>query len=206
LIGRHHSTGTQKADVDKTFVIWFDQGAFMNPDLRSAPQASAFDYEILKLAPHAWVPNNQHLPALVYRRALSSSRKDLGPAFEALFASNQWPPQWRDSVFDYHHFHSTAHEVLGVISGKAEVIIGGPGGLVVSLDPGDVVLLPAGTGHCLQATEGRFQVVGAYPEGQQWDIRREALSEGEIAAMEALPFPHSDPVGGREGPLLEQWT
>jgi uncharacterized protein YjlB len=71
-------------------------------------------------------------------------------------------------------------------------------GLAVSLDAGDVVLLPAGTGHCLQATEGRFQVVGAYPEGQQWDIQREALSEEEIAAMEALPFPRSDPVEGRE--------
>ncbi|CAN7760728.1 cupin domain-containing protein [Caballeronia sp. LjRoot34] len=178
----------------------------MKHDLQSASHASDLDYEIFRLTPHAWVPNNRHLPVLVYRRALDPSRKDLGPAFEALFARNEWPPQWRDSIFDYHHFHSTAHEVLGVISGKAEVIVGGPGGLVVSLEAGDVVLLPAGSGHCLQATEGRFQVVGAYPEGQQWDIRRDALSEGEIAAMEVLPFPRSDPVGGREGPLLEQWT
>lgn len=178
----------------------------MKHDLQPARHAPDLDYEILRLAPHAWVPNNRHLPVLFYRRALGPSRKDLGQAFEALFTLNQWPPQWLDSIFDYHHFHSTAHEVLGVISGKAEVIVGGPGGLVVSLEPGDVVLLPAGTGHCLQATEGRFQVVGAYPEGQQWDIRREALSEKEIAAMEALPFPRSDPVGGREGPLLEQWT
>jgi uncharacterized protein YjlB len=192
--------------VHRTFVIRFDKGDFMKHNLQSARHASDLEYEILRLTPHAWVPNNRHLPVLVYRQVLSPSCKDLGPVFEAMFALNEWPPQWRDSIFDYHHFHSTAHEVLGAISGTAEVIIGGPGGLVVTLEAGDVVLLPAGTGHCLQATEGRFQVVGAYPEGQQWDIRRDALSEKEIAAMEALPFPRSDPVGGREGPLLKQWT
>ena len=93
-----------------------------------------------------------------------------------------------------------------MISGKAEVSVGGPGGEVVSVAAGDVMLLPAGTGHCLQSTEGRFQVVGAYPEGQQWDIRRDALLKEEIAAMEALPFPRSDPVAGRKGPLLQEWT
>jgi uncharacterized protein YjlB len=178
----------------------------MDRDLQPARYAADIEYEILRLSPHAWVPNNRLLPVLLYRRALSPCREDLGRAFEALFALNEWPPQWRDSVFDYHHFHSTAHEMLGVISGKGEVIVGGPGGPVVVLEPGDVVLLPAGTGHCLQATEGRFQVVGAYPEGQRWDIRRDALSGEEIAAMEALPFPRSDPVGGREGPLFAQWA
>jgi uncharacterized protein YjlB len=178
----------------------------MNHELASTSHPADIAFETLKLAPRDWVPNNGRLPVLIYRRALDPSAKDLGKTFEALFTSNEWPPQWRDSIFDYHHFHSTAHEVLAVISGKAEVIIGGPGGEVISIETGDVVLLPAGTGHCLQSTEGRFQVVGAYPEGQQWNIRRDALSKEEIAAMEALPFPRSDPVAGREGPLLREWT
>ena len=89
----------------------------MKHNLQSARHALNLEYEILRLTPHAWVPNNRRLPVLIYRRVLSPSRKDLGPAFEALFALNEWPPQWRDSIFDYHHFHSTAHEVLGVISG-----------------------------------------------------------------------------------------
>jgi uncharacterized protein YjlB len=178
----------------------------MKHDPESTPHPTDLSYEARKLAPHDWVPNNSHLPVLIYRRALDPSTKDLGKTFEALFERNAWPPQWRDSIFDYHHFHSTAHEVLAVISGRADVIVGGPGGEVIAIEPGDVVLLPAGTGHCLQSTEGRFQVVGAYPQGQQWDIRRDALSKEEIAAMEALPFPRSDPVAGPEGPLLQEWT
>jgi uncharacterized protein YjlB len=174
------------------------------PESAFHPENIAF--ETLKLAPHAWVPNNRRLPVLIYRRALDPSTKDLGKTFEALLEGNEWLPQWRDSIFDYHHFHSTAHEALAVVSGKADVVIGGPDGEVVSLEAGDVVLLPAGTGHCLQSAEGHFQVVGAYPEGQQWDIRRDALLKEEIAAMEALPFPRSDPVAGREGPLLKEWT
>ncbi|MGV7243379.1 cupin domain-containing protein [Caballeronia sp. M23-90] len=178
----------------------------MKHELDSAFHPADIAFETLKLAPHAWVPNNSRLPVLIYRRAVDPSTKDLGKTFETLLAGNEWLPQWRDSIFDYHHFHSTAHEALAVISGKADVIIGGPGGEVVSIAAGDVVLLPAGTGHCLQSTEGRFQVVGAYPEGQQWDIRRDALLKEEIAAMEALPFPRSDPVAGRKGPLLQEWT
>lgn len=169
------------------------------------PHAASLSYEAFNLKPRDWVPNNRHLPVLLYRQALDPAGAPLGDAFEALFASNEWVPQWRASVFDYHHFHSTAHEVLGVMSGSAEVIVGGPGGRVIVLNAGDVILLPAGTGHCLQASKGRFQVVGAYPPGQQWDIRRDALNESEIERMEALPFPHCDPVGGHEGPLMEQW-
>jgi uncharacterized protein YjlB len=159
----------------------------------------------MKLRPRDWVPNNPRLAVLLYRQALEPTLHELGAALETLFERNAWPPQWRDSIFDYHHFHSTAHEVLGVVSGQAQVIVGGPGGRVVTLEAGDVLLLPAGTGHCLQSSTGRFQVVGAYPEGQQWDIRRDALSEQELETMEHLPFPRSDPVAGSQGPLLQHW-
>lgn len=162
------------------------------------------EYEILRLEPHAWVPNNRKLPVVIYRNALQPGG-DLVNGFETLFERNGWPPQWRDSVFDYHHFHSTAHEVLGVTAASAELIVGGPGGRVVRIEAGDALLLPAGTGHCLQSFANRFQVIGGYPAGQQWDIRRNALTPDELRAMEALPFPATDPVDGTHGPVVEHW-
>ncbi|MDR5757176.1 cupin [Caballeronia sp. LZ035] len=161
--------------------------------------------EHFMLPENGWVPNNRRLPVLLWRGAIDPVAPDGAGRFEALFAQNGWPPQWRDGVFDYHHYHSTAHEVLGIASGDAELILGGPHGRVIAVRAGDALVLPAGTGHC-RLTSGRgFQVVGAYPPGQQWDIRREALDERERAAMEALPFPASDPVAGDDGPLRHHW-
>ncbi|MBB3256684.1 uncharacterized protein YjlB [Paraburkholderia bannensis] len=90
---------------------------------------------------------------------------NLGDHIDYCFAQHDWPVQWHDGVFDYHHFHSTAHEVLGVIAGAAELIVGGPGGRTLRIAAGDVLLLPAGTGHCLVSREDAFQVAGAYPKG-----------------------------------------
>ncbi|WGS53168.1 cupin [Paraburkholderia sp. D15] len=174
-------------------------------DSKHGFDAAQTEYETLMLAPHDWVPNNRKLPVVIYRRALLPKSGDLAAAFELLFERNDWPPQWRDGIFDYHHFHATAHEVLGIADGAAQVIVGGPGGRVVNLSAGDALLLPAGTGHCLQAHERHFLVVGGYPAGQQWDIRRDALSADELAAMEALPFPSLDPVDGKLGPLVQFW-
>ena len=181
----------------------------MQASLQGAVRADTF-----MLDPRAWVPNNGHLPVILYRDALDAGAHDarrsrdderIAEAFEAMFARNGWPPKWRDGIFDYHHFHSSAHEVLGIAAGAAEVIVGGPGGRVVHLDAGDVILLPAGTGHCLQSSSGPLMVIGAYPPGQQWDIRRDALTDAERDAMEKLPFPHSDPVLGAQGPLMQNW-
>lgn len=174
-------------------------------DMRYEQKIEQGRYEAFTLAPRDWVPNNRKLAVAIYRTAIPGTDNDLATEFEALFEHNQWPPQWRNGIFDYHHFHSTAHEVLGIASGSAEVILGGAGGCVVTLRPGDALLLPAGTGHCLQAFTGSLLVVGAYPAGQQWDIRRSGLTPEELVAMESLPFPPSDPVFGERGPVIEQW-
>jgi uncharacterized protein YjlB len=177
----------------------------MYNDAEYARNAAHEQYEVFKLEAHDWVPNNRKLPVVIYRHALRPDSGDLASAFEILFERNDWPPQWRDGIFDYHHFHATAHEVLGIAAGSVEVIIGGPNGRLVRVSAGDALLLPAGTGHCLQSHAGAFQVVGGYPEGQQWDIRREALTPDEQVAMEALPFPPRDPLDGTHGPVVEHW-
>jgi uncharacterized protein YjlB len=150
------------------------------------------------------IPNSP-LPVLVYHEVAGASR---GPAAcEELFASNGWLGAWRDGIFSYHHFHSTAHEVLGIVAGTARVILGGPGGLQFEVGVGDVLVLPAGTGHCNQGASGDLLVVGAYPDGMAWDIRRGDPSEHDevLDNIRAVPLPGDDPVGGPEGRLVELW-
>lgn len=156
------------------------------------------------LPPHDWVPNHPRLPVLAYR-AVALGGDDKAAAFERAFAANGWPPQWRDGIYDYHHYHSSAHEALGVACGTATLVLGGPDGVRTTVAAGDALLLPAGTGHCCVEASDDFMVVGAYPAGQDWDICRQAPSEAMLRRIAQLPFPDSDPLGGAQGPLLEHW-
>jgi uncharacterized protein YjlB len=152
-----------------------------------------------------WVPNNAQLPALLYRNAIPDAGPDRATACETVFRQQGWPPQWRNGIYPFHHYHATAHEVLGCTAGKARVLIGGPDGAPIELTARDYVLLPAGTGHCRLDASPDLLVVGAYPPGQVWDLPCGALSAAELEAMARLPFPRSDPVMGRSGPLLQFW-
>jgi len=154
------------------------------------------DSEHFTLKQNDWVPNNVRLPVLIYRDVLDGHGETAAAAFEKLFASHGWPPQWRDGIYDYHHYHSTAHEALGVAAGTARLMLGGPGGREVTVEAGDALALPTGTGHCCIEASDDFLVVGAYPEGQEWDICREAPSDEARARMRSLPTPEQDPVGG----------
>jgi uncharacterized protein YjlB len=63
---------------------------------------------------------NSPLPLLVYRTALPPDADQM----EKHCAANGWSNAWRNGIFDYHHFHSIAHEVLGVAAGWVDVQFG----------------------------------------------------------------------------------
>ncbi len=162
------------------------------------------EVERLPLSRNGWMPNNERLPVLLYRHALQAPA--LADAMEAAFTRNGWPPQWRNGVYPFHHFHSTAHEVLGFAGGSAKLILGGEGGHSVTVEAGDVAVLPTGTGHCRIDASPDFLVIGAYPPAQQWDICRAVPDPAAIARMRTLPYPKSDPLFGAQGELVHAWT
>lgn len=162
--------------------------------------------ELLILEQNDWVPNNPALPVVIYRSVDEGDCETLASAFEARFDRHDWPPRWRDKIFDYHHYHSTAHEALGVAAGQATLMLGGPGGRIVDVSAGDALVLPVGTGHRQIKASDDFLVVGAYPSGQEWDICRTAPSHEAIDRMHRLPTPAQDPIEGSGGLLVRIWS
>jgi uncharacterized protein YjlB len=161
--------------------------------------------ETHRFADDGTVPNNS-LPLVVYRGALAESG-DRAAACERMFDRNGWPGAWRNGIYGHHHYHSTAHEVLGIAAGNARVRLGGDTGKTVELRAGDVVVIPAGVAHKRESASPDLLVIGSYPRGQSPDHcraepRAHDKAQGRIAAV---TLPAADPVTGQAGPLLECW-
>jgi uncharacterized protein YjlB len=144
---------------------------------------------------------------VLYRGAVSLPVK-LDPAaiMEDLFDWNGWGDSWRNGIYDYVHYHSRIHEVLGIAKGSAKVRFGGNKGKTFQLKAGDVAILPAGTGHHCLGTSSDFLVVGAYPPSGTYDECTK--SEEHARALKTIPKvgrPRKDPVYGSKGPLLRAW-
>ncbi|MDK1374366.1 MULTISPECIES: cupin domain-containing protein [unclassified Sinorhizobium] len=158
----------------------------------------------LMFAEREGIPNNPHLPVLVYHDAVDVSG-DGATRIEDRFHANGWRGVWRDGVFDFQHYHTRAHEVLAVARGKARLLIGGPTGKELEIMAGDVLVLPAGTGHCRIAASADFLVIGGYPPGQHADIQRGPASNSDRQAIASVPLPQLDPVFGSDGPVMTLW-
>ncbi len=153
------------------------------------------------------IPNNKKLPLLVYQNALKLPAQNLAGVIEDIFRANQWGASWRNGVYSFHHYHSTAHEVLAVYQGKAKVQFGGENGVIISVGPGDVVIISAGVGHKNLGSSRDFRVVGAYPPGQRCDMNYGKPGERPQADenIARVPLPPTDPVYGSNGPLIDHW-
>jgi uncharacterized protein YjlB len=149
------------------------------------------------------VPNSRH-PLIVYAGVIDAAAGDPAVKFEALFRRNGWGGGWRNGIFPFHHYHSTAHEVLGIARGEAEVRFGGESGKTLTVKAGDAVLIPAGVGHKRLSVSEGLLVIGAYPGGQWADLMREGAEDkaGIRSRIAAVGLPTADPVGG---PMLELW-
>ncbi len=151
------------------------------------------------------IPNN-NLPLLLYRKVIQETGDAAAKWFEERFAENNWKSSWRNGVFDYHHYHSNTHEVLGVYQGEAELQLGGEKGQKMKVFAGDVIVIPAGVAHKNLGSKN-FGVVGAYPEGRSHDINtgKEGERPGADKNISAVPVPEADPIQGKNSGLAAIW-
>ncbi|SDW87950.1 Uncharacterized protein YjlB [Marinococcus luteus] len=159
--------------------------------------------ETLTVEDDGTIPNHPGFPVLVYEQTVTGSDD-----VKELFNTNNWLGAWKGSVFEYHHYHSNSHEVLGCVSGSALLHIGGEQGRQLNVKNGDILVLPAGYGHKLIEQSEDFAVIGAYPGGSNYDMCTGDPSERpeKVNNIYRVPLPDYDPVFGSDGPLFTYWT
>jgi uncharacterized protein YjlB len=130
-----------------------------------------------------------------------------GTHVKNLFEGNGWSNSWDAGIFEYHHYHSISHEVLGIYSGKTIIQLGGDKGPVVPIEKGDVLVIPAGVAHKNLGGEDDVGVEGAYPGGMDYDLNYS--KPGERPATDEnickVPFPATDPILGNDKGLTTIW-
>jgi uncharacterized protein YjlB len=152
-------------------------------------------------------PNHPNLPLLIMHVSEAATSGDPAGWLEEQFVAHGWEATWRWTVYPFHHYHSTNHEVLGVCRGDGRLMLGGESGEVSEVQTGDVIVIPAGVGHMLVDSSEDFQVVGAYPRGEEPDLIHSG--DGGINAarhrIEKVALPEQDPAYGTDGPLPAKW-
>jgi len=168
---------------------------------RSAPVTHNF-------ADDGSIPNNPALPLVLYRGGIDlAGSPDPEQVIEKAFAANGWGNMWRNGIYPYVHYHSMIHEAMGIARGRATVRFGGENGRELEIGAGDVVILPAGTGHQLVTQTQELVVIGAYPPTGKYDLCRGSKAEHDkaVGSIPNVPAPATDPVFGANGPLITLW-
>ena len=166
---------------------------------------TAMQMETRRFPDDGEIPNNPALPLVVMRGSGVVAEDDPAGWFEERFAANGWAAAWRWGIYPYHHFHTTNHEVLGVVCGEARVLFGGGKGEEFHIRLGNVIVIPAGVAHkCLESSDD-FLVVGAYPRGEKPDLLETSTDREARDRIARVPLPENDPLHGPDGPLFDHW-
>lgn len=138
-------------------------------------------------------PNNNDHPLLLYRNSFNGSQQEA----ESLIVGAGWTSPWVWGVFEFHHYHSTAWELLLCVRGSARIQLGGPQGPTVEVEKGDTMLVPPGFAHKQLSEKDGFALLGAYPEpGIHVDTLRGAPTQQQLQNIEQCHVPETDPILG----------
>ncbi|MDA3130105.1 cupin domain-containing protein [Aliibacillus thermotolerans] len=153
--------------------------------------------------PQEHIPNNKEIPVLLYSGVMSEKTEKMRDTFH----QNNWTNSWLGSLHEEDHFHSNTHEVIGIYNGSGRIRLGGAKGTYFDVMKGDVLVIPAGVCHRLMSASFDFAVIGAYPDGKEYNHMTGEEKEMEEWEKEIskVPLPKTDPVFGKEGPLIRAW-
>jgi uncharacterized protein YjlB len=124
-------------------------------------------------------------------------RYDPAAVLEKIFNVHGWGDAWRNGIYDFVHYHSMIHEVLGVARGSATLRLGGNKGRTVKVAAGDVIIVPAGVGHeCLKAST---PIRRPAPTTSAATAFRSAIKA--ITSIRRVGAPKQHPLHGSRHPL-----
>ncbi|MDB5272077.1 MAG: cupin protein [Chitinophagaceae bacterium] len=163
--------------------------------------------EVVQFCDDGVFPNNS-LPVLFYRGVLDLPLVLAAHVIKSLFVQNGWRNIWENGIYEYQHYHSSTHEVMGVLKGKTTLLLGGEKGVELSIQRGDVLIIPAGVAHRNLQSQYAITCVGAYSQGDRYDILYGNPGDRPKADhnIHAVPLPELDPVFGLRGDMKEYWT
>jgi uncharacterized protein YjlB len=161
-----------------------------------------YPFEVLRIyvSDDGTFPNNDKYPVLIYQDAYHGSSKE---ATKCMERDREWTSPWTWGIFSYHHYHSTAWELLVCIRGTASVRMGGPSGPTLSIRRGDLILIPPGISHQQIQDEDGFALLGSYPLkdcSASWTGSVDTLNGPPTKIqrdnIRACPVPGKDPIFG----------
>ena len=157
------------------------------------------------ISPHDNFPGNSRYPLLIYKQVFSSN--DLAEEIQAWLKNNDWGSSWIDSIYDFHHYHSNTHEVLVIIAGVCLVQFCGEQEVILTVEQGDTVIIPAGVAHKRLEKSADFRCIGAYPFDVGYDMNYGKKQEyaDAIKAVKNVGLPGKDPIFGEKGLIFDYW-
>ncbi|GJE91463.1 RmlC-like cupin domain-containing protein [Phanerochaete sordida] len=164
-----------------------------------------------QIAKHGGIPNTSihNKPLTIYHGVFPSPDLTASHIEGHLKAVGVCTPQWRYTMFDTTHFHSTTHELLVIASGHGKLLFGGegnPGKVEEEVTKGDAILVSAGVGHRRLDVTSDFEMVGSYPAGSaHWDMCYGREGEtGVDERIEKLGWFEKDPIYDGDGPAVSE--
>ena len=161
------------------------------------PMALSVNFPVFRLymEDDGTFPNNPIYPLILFQNAYHETEE----AARQAIVNAGWTSPWAWGVFPYHHYHSTAWELLVCVQGSALLQLGGETGPQVQVQTGDLMLIPPGFAHKQLKSYNGFTLLGSYPpDSGHVDVLRGKPTLDQRDNIRQCLAPKSEPLSGMD--------